>query len=112
MVSEELKEETIEQCMEMLLHAGEARKKIGDALDLSSEGSHEEADKLLDEAKLDINKGHKIQTTIIQREAREEEYYYSMLFSHAQDTLMTIQSEYIIGKKIVKIVKRLEERIK
>ena len=36
---------------------------------------------------------HRAQTEIIQNEARGIRYEYSMLFNHAQDTLMTINSE-------------------
>ena len=48
---------------------------------------------LLEMAKKEIAEAHRAQTEIIQNEARGIRYEYSMLFNHAQDTLMTINSE-------------------
>ena len=38
-------------------------------------------------------------------DARGEEREYSLLFAHAQDTLMTIYSEINIAKQLLKIFK-------
>lgn len=110
MITEEDKEYFNEQSMIMILHAGNAREKIMDALDLVVSDEFVQAEELIAAAKKDINEAHKIQTMFVQKEAKEEPYYYSMLFSHAQDTLMTIQSEYNIARKLVKIVEKLEEK--
>lgn len=112
MVTEEEKEYFNEQSMMMILHAGDAREKINEALDLVMEDKFTDAEQLVTEAKKDINDSHKIQTIIVQKEAKGESYYYSMLFSHAQDTLMTVQSEYNIVRKLVKIVEKIRLFIK
>lgn len=109
MITEEDKEHLNEQSMIMILHAGDAREKIMEALDLVTEDEFEKAEELITAAKKNLNESHKIQTMIVQKEAKEKPYYYSMLFSHAQDTLMTIQSEYNITRKLIKIVKKIED---
>ena len=47
----------------------------------------------------------------IQGETRGEESEYSLLFAHAQDTLMTIYSEINIAKQLLKIFKSYDARI-
>lgn len=110
MTTEADKEYFNEQSMLMILHAGNAREKITEALDLISDGDYPKSEELIVDAKKDINESHKIQTMFVQKEAKEEPYYYSMLFSHAQDTLMTVQSEYNITRKLVKIIEKLDGR--
>lgn len=109
MVNEEIIELFNEQSMQMILHAGNGREKLHKALDLVLEADNQQVVELLNEAKKDINESHKIQTMLVQREAKGEAYYYSMLFAHAQDTLMTTQSEYNLARKIVLIAQRIAE---
>ncbi|EUJ38017.1 PTS lactose/cellobiose transporter subunit IIA [Brochothrix campestris] len=111
MITEEMKEQFNEQSMLMILHAGDAREKVNEALDQAMTGAYNTAAELIKEAKENINKSHKIQTVQVQKEAKEEAYYYSMLFAHAQDTLMTVQSEYNITKKLIPLLERLEQKI-
>lgn len=63
-------------------------------------------------ASKEITKAHKIQTDAIQDEAAgEEKSEYSLLFAHAQDTLMTIMSEINLAKQIISISKTVDSRI-
>ena len=43
----------------------------------------------------------------IQRQAGGEEVEYSLLFVHAQDTLMTISAELHMAKKMMPVVRAL-----
>ena len=52
-----------------------------------------------------------VQTDAIQGETRGDEAEYSLLFAHAQDTLMTIYSEINIAKQLLKIFSAYEKRI-
>lgn len=105
------KEEKIESAMQIILHAGDARVKCKKSLDAISNADFESADKYIAEAKADITKAHKIQTDSIQAECNGAESEYSVLFAHAQDTLMTINSEIIIAKEMISIFKSYEKRI-
>ena len=53
----------------------------------------------------EIAEAHRIQTDAIQGEAKREKMEYSVLFTHAQDTLMTIYSEINLANQIIKIAK-------
>ena len=46
---------------------------------------------------------------MLQREANGDFIPYSVLFGHAQDTLMTIQSELIMAEKLVPAFRELKE---
>ncbi|MCH1939398.1 PTS lactose/cellobiose transporter subunit IIA [Holdemania massiliensis] len=83
----------ISAAMEIILHAGDARNHAKLARQAMREMNFTQAGQYLEEAKKEIAEAHRAQTEIIQNEARGIQYDYSMLFNHAQDTLMTINSE-------------------
>ena len=93
--------------MNVILNAGDGRVLVDKALDCMAEFDFEGAEKNLEEADAKILKAHQSQTETIQRQAAGEDVEYSLLFTHAQDTLMTISSEYRIAKRMLPIVKAL-----
>ena len=64
-------------------------------------------DKLLEEAEALIVKAHNAQTEVIQSQVSGESMEYSLLFVHAQDTVMTITTELRMTQKLLPIVKML-----
>lgn len=102
------KEELITIAMNVILHAGNARDYVFKSIHKSAEGHEKEAEELLDKANEEIKIAHKTQTETIQKEAEGIEIPYSTLFSHAQDTLMTVKTEINLIQEINKIHKRLE----
>ena len=64
----------------------------------------------LKEAEAKILKAHNAQTDTIQRQAAGEDVEYSLLFTHAQDTLMTISAELHMAQKMVPVVRALAEK--
>ena len=50
-----------------------------------------------------LNKAHNAQTSVIQSQVSGENVEYSLLFIHAQDTLMTITTELRMTKKMMPI---------
>lgn len=99
------------KAMGILLHAGDGRLNIMAALDNVNNGDFETAKAKLDIAYEEIKKAHEIQTGAIQSVACGETEEYSILFTHAQDTLMSIYSEYNISKKFLGIISIINERI-
>ncbi|EOL49212.1 PTS lactose/cellobiose transporter subunit IIA [Enterococcus phoeniculicola] len=97
--------------MNVILHAGNARDLNMSALDMlaKSDKDYDEIKRKMDSARKEINQAHKLQTDMIQLEANDKEVPFSVLFIHAQDTLMTITSEVMMTEKIVTILKNLEE---
>lgn len=98
-------EELLEISMEIILKAGDARNEIYHALDCVANKNFEEAEQALDKANEELTKAHDSQTKIIQSEIRGDKYPSTFLFAHAQDTLMTIKSEYNLTNKLISIFK-------
>lgn len=103
--------ELIQIAMQIILSAGDARVLIKEALDKMKNYDFAEAKEKLDLAQEYIKKAHSFQTSIIQGEAQGKSYEYSLLFNHAQDTLMTIYSELNIAKQLLSIVDSLNDRL-
>lgn len=102
-----------EVAMEIILHAGDARMFIQQALDAVAAFDYDTATAKLAEARREWTLAHHAQTDTIQAEtAGTVRHEYSMLFTHAQDTLMTINSEYIVAQKLVALARAIDERLK
>lgn len=93
--------------MQVILHAGNARDYVFQAVTKASEGNFSAAEALMELASKEILEAHKSQTSTLQQEAEGIEIPYSPLFGHAQDTLMTVMSEINMMKEIIKIYQRL-----
>lgn len=90
--------------MNMIMHAGDARTLVMEALDNLAENKDDEAYSKMEEAHAELIVAHQYQTSFIQHVASGEiEQEYSVLFTHAQDTLMTIYSEYNVANKLINI---------
>ncbi|MFL0268765.1 PTS lactose/cellobiose transporter subunit IIA [Candidatus Clostridium radicumherbarum] len=106
-----MEEERVQAAMQIILNAGDARKMCKEALDAIAISDFTLAKKNMEDAQTKITEAHKIQTDVIQAECAGEESKYSILFAHAQDTLMTINSEINIAKQMIKIFESYEKRI-
>jgi len=110
---EQLEEKMLAASMEIILHAGDARDATAQSTDALVNFDFDLARKMLDEAQALIKKAHNIHTDIIQNEEiGGNAGKYTMLFSHAQDTLMTINTELNIAKSYIGVFAALEKRIK
>lgn len=99
------KQELEETAMQIILHSGDARAKADEAMAAAKRGDFEAADVALNEAVERIAQAHRSQTDIIQKEAGGHSYPYSILFAHAQDTMMTIDLEIRLTRNMVDIVR-------
>lgn len=95
--------------MQVILHSGNARAKLFEAVDWASKANFEKADTCMDQANDELIQAHKSQTKTIQLEAEGIDIPYSVLFSHAQDTLMTAKTEQNLIKEMIKLYIRLGE---
>lgn len=98
--------------MKIILKAGDARENVKSAINFLSlhdkESYHEEMKK----ARENIRQAHHSQTQLIQEEATGRVISPSLLFIHAQDTLMTIMSECNLAENMYLLYNSMEERIK
>lgn len=102
---------TIQNTMTILMAAGEARNECKLAYEAIAAGDLALAEEKLACADARIVEAHHVQTDAIQGAFRGEEQEYSLLFAHAQDTLMTIYSEIITAKQLFKVFSALDARI-
>ncbi|EIA20628.1 PTS system transporter subunit IIA [Listeria fleischmannii 1991] len=96
--------------MNILVHAGNAREFFVRALSELEKKKFDEAKEKIQKAKEEVVIAHGLQTETLQKEASGEQVRYSTLFCHAQDTLMTAQSEILIGEHLVKLFESLTEK--
>lgn len=97
--------------MEVIMNACSGRDKIDEAISCMATSSFEKAKTLLEEAEKDILKAHVAQTQIIQSQAAGESMEYSLLFIHAQDTIMTSNSELRIIKQLLPVFINQEKQL-
>ena len=98
--------------IQVVMNAGDGRMKIDEALAAMAEGDLTKAEELLKEAEELIVKAHNAQTEVIQSQVAGENMEYSLLFIHAQDTIMTINTELRMTKKLLPIVKMKKKKKK
>ena len=107
----ELDPEMIEAAMGIIVDAGDARLVIGECLKLIEQADFEDAEAKIAEARALLAKAHGQQTAIIQSEGEGRLRQHPLLFIHAQDTLMTINSELNLCRQMMGIFRRYEERL-
>jgi len=93
----------------IIISAGNARAKAYEALKSGQQGDFDKAEKYLKEAEIEVGNAHKVQTSIIQREANGEKVELSVLFVHAQDHLMTAVAEKGLIENMIHLYKRISE---
>ena len=100
------------EAMQIIMSAGDARVSCNDALKAIAEGNVESARELIKKAEGQIAEAHHVQTDAIQGSFGGETQAYSLLFAHAQDTLMTVYSEIHMTKQLLLIFEGYEQRIR
>lgn len=101
-----------ESAMQIIMLAGDARLSCTEALKQMNEMNMGKAAEFIKEADQQIAQAHHIQTDAIQSTIGGNAVEYSLLFAHAQDTLMTIYSEIQMTKRLLNIFATLDDRLK
>lgn len=101
-------DELNQAAMQIILHAGDCRELLGKAVDLMlADAADSEVEAVFDEAKKEISKAHVLQTDMIQDSIEEDALNTTLLFTHAQDTLMTINSEVNMTSAMMRLYRKL-----
>jgi PTS system cellobiose-specific IIA component len=98
--------------LEIILHAGDARLCVTEAFSALAVSDFSLVDAKLSEAKRKLADAHSLQTEIVQSEGEGNEHNQTFLFSHAQDTLMTIYSEMNIARQLKGVFENIAKRLK
>ncbi|MEZ7791097.1 PTS lactose/cellobiose transporter subunit IIA [Niallia circulans] len=107
----DLQPKVIEAAMKIILDAGDARQENLLAIESLVSFDIEQAEAYLEKAKKKITSAHKAQTDQIQEETRGKKSEYSLLFAHAQDTMMTINSEILLIDSLLKVFDSYSRKI-
>ena len=99
-----------EEAMQIIIYAGDARLFIMKSIDAISKNQFADAGKNIALAQEKIKSAHILHTKAIQDDARGNGKPYSMLFTHAQDTLMTIRSEMLLTEKLFNVFENINMR--
>ncbi|WP_088069778.1 PTS lactose/cellobiose transporter subunit IIA [Gottfriedia luciferensis] len=101
---------TIEQtAFQLILHAGNAKSSLMEAMQAARQGNLEEAHSKIEEAKEELNLAHHAQTSLIQGEARGEKVELSILLIHAQDHLMNALTMRDLVTEIIYLHEKLNK---
>ncbi|WP_088041426.1 PTS lactose/cellobiose transporter subunit IIA [Bacillus sp. EAC] len=101
---------TVEQtAFQLILHAGNAKSSLMEAMQAAREGKLDEANSKIDEAKIELNHAHHAQTSLIQGEARGEKVELSILLIHAQDHLMNALTMRDLVTEIIYLHEKLDK---
>ena len=103
-------DKVVQVAMQIVISAGDARNAAGKALDCVAAFDFAGAKEHMEEANNHICAAHNAQTEMIQSEiAGTETIQPSLLFNHAQDTLMTINSEVNLTQNMIRLYRKLEK---
>ncbi len=97
---------TIEIATKVILFAGNARDLVAKALNAAYDDDFVAAKNFIAKAEEEVRSAHRIQTEIIQSEARGESVNLSLLLTHAQDTLMVSLSEINMAKQMLRMYQK------
>lgn len=111
MSSKSKKDEMNLIAMQIILHAGDAKILVEDALNCVKAFNFDSANEKINKAKSEITKAHEAQTNLIQDEAAGYDYPNCLLFNHAQDTLMTTMMFYDSAKQLIDIAEIINKKI-
>lgn len=100
--------------MYIILHAGDAKSLMYEALQNARNGAFEQTESKMNQASLELLKAHKFQTKFIHEDAKFNLERLPVLLIHAQDHLMTVMAEKNLIKELIMMYRKqhqLEEKI-
>lgn len=98
-------EEYYEAAFQMISNVGVAKSLAVEAIYAAKEKNYELAEEKLNESNQYFVEGHKSHSSFIKREAEGEKLEYSMIFMHAEDQLMSVETITILAKEIINLYK-------
>lgn len=98
-------EDINEKAMEILMLAGDARLLMDSAFKSAKNNDEKNYKMQMEDAKKKLVEGHRIQTKVIQETITIVDFITPLLFIHAQDTLMVVNSEHITLQRILELHK-------
>jgi PTS system cellobiose-specific IIA component len=101
---------TVEIATTVILHAGNARNMIVNALNAAYDEDFAAAKEFINQAETELRSAHRTQTEYIQAEARGVKLEITLLVNHAQDTLMVAMAELNLAKQMLRMYQKFSAR--
>lgn len=89
--------------MAIITHSGDAKSDAVEAIQYAKAKEMEKANQLIESSEKELLAAHKVQTELIQNEARGEKTEVTILLIHAQDHLMTATTFKDLAKEFVEL---------
>ncbi|WP_269435805.1 PTS lactose/cellobiose transporter subunit IIA [Gracilibacillus suaedae] len=96
-----------ETIMGIIVNGGNARSNAIRSIKEAKKGNFEEAEKLLEQTNEDLAQAHRVQTDLIQGEARGEKTEITLLMIHAQDHLMNAMTVRDLAREIIDLHQKI-----
>lgn len=94
---------------QIIAAVGSARSNFVEAIRQAKIGEFEQAEKLIKEGEKFFLEGHKAHSTLIQKEASEENSEVSLILLHAEDQLMSAETLKIVADELIEVHRELTE---
>lgn len=92
----------------LILHAGNSKSFSMEGLQKAREGDFTEANKLIEQAEVELNIAHDLQTTLLVDMSKGSKVEVDVLLVHAQDHLNGAQIIIELAKELIFIYKTLK----
>ncbi len=96
-----------EVSLKLIIHSGNARGEVFEALRAARASFFEEAYNHLKKADEELQKAHKVHTKLIQSGENVVKSKADLLFVHAHGHMMTVMSEKSLVEEMIELYKRL-----
>lgn len=109
-----MNEETLELDMDVIgfsiiSNVGMAKSLVMEALYAAKDGDYALAEKKLEESKQYFIEGHKVHSSLIQKEASGEKLQVSLILMHAEDQLMSAETISELVKEMIEMYKKINK---
>ena len=94
---------------ELILHAGNSKSSIMEAIELARQGEFKEVDYKINEAHEELVAAYKIQKKILNKNSKGDNSNTNMLSVHAQDHLNSAQVQIGLGEEIIKLYEQVQQ---
>lgn len=110
MTNQQIDPELVQISAQIIVYSGNARERIDQALKAANADDMTEAQKKLEEAEKDLNQAHHVHMKLLQSESKGDPLKFSILLTHAQDTLMVTMSEMHMARHILRLYQKIAEK--
>lgn len=95
--------------VELIAHAGNSKSSSMEAIELARAGYISEADIKINDAYEELVVAQRLQTKLLKKSSKVDDFYPNMLLVHAQDHLNAAQTQLEMSKEIINLHEQVQE---